>query len=51
LARSVPLSLIQAKENPIEDEFAAHRQTETTRIISDIGAANFQLGKTYPFWE
>ncbi len=42
---------ISAKENPNGRELVAQLQTETARIFSDIGAINFQLGKTYPFWE
>jgi len=42
---------VSAKENPNGRELVTHLQTETARIFSDIGAINFQLGKTYPFWE
>ncbi len=42
---------ISAEENPNGRELVAHLQTETAKIFSAIGAINFQLGKTYPFWE
>jgi glycolate oxidase len=42
---------VSREENLNGRELVAHLQTETARIFSDIGAINFQLGKTYPFWD
>lgn len=42
---------IDVPENLQARELVPELQVKTAQLFSDLGAANFQIGKAYPYWE
>lgn len=42
---------IETPENQQARELVGELQRQTSRLFAELGATNFQIGKSYPYWE